>query len=164
VRQGTVTTCELPRPKWQFNAGAFGRRGRHRQNLQQRLPADGDAGFLFSLCDASGAETAAPERPADSEFRQLVHQGNIAGESVYWVFNRSMDATMGAEYYSKRGWSQRGEFRARPSDTSYVFFNYIGVVDRGIGNPPQDQGGEDARFLAERAFGTPSAASPMSII
>src|SRR5260370_6956302 len=67
-----------------------------------------------------------------------------------------MDTTLGGEYYSKRGWSQRGEFRARPSDSSYVFFNYLGVVDRGIGAPPnrQDQGGEDAHFLAERRFGT----------
>jgi LPS-assembly protein len=67
-----------------------------------------------------------------------------------------MDATVGAEYYSRRGWAQRAEFRARPSDSSYVFFNYVGVVDRGIGSPPnrQDQGGEDAHFLAERAFGT----------
>ena len=67
-----------------------------------------------------------------------------------------MDATLGGEYYSKRGWSQHGEFRARPSDSSYVFFNYIGVVDRGIGGPQnrQDQGGEDARFMAERLFGT----------
>ena len=82
---------------------------------------------------------------------------------MYWVFNRSMDATVGAEYYSKRGWAQRGEFRARPSDSSYVFFNYVGMVDRGIGIRPADQGGEDAHFLAERPLGT-SAGSRMSII
>ena len=73
---------------------------------------------------------------------------------MYWVFNRSMDATVGAEYYSKRGWFQRGEFRARPSDSSFVYFNYQGIADRGIGYPPQDQGGEDAHFMAERPFGT----------
>jgi LPS-assembly protein len=80
-------------------------------------------------------------------------KGIIAGDSVYWVLNRSMDALMGAEYYSKRGWFERGEFRARPNDTSYLFFTYVGMVDRGIGNPPQNQGGEDARFMAERPFG-----------
>src|ERR1700682_2176547 len=81
-------------------------------------------------------------------------KGKIAGESVYWVFNRSMDATVGAEYFSKRGWFQRGELRARPSDSSYLYFNYQGMLDRGIGSPRQDQGGEDAHFLAERRFGT----------
>jgi LPS-assembly protein len=43
-----------------------------------------------------------------------------------------MDATIGAEYLSKRGWLQRGEYRARPSDTSFVDLNYFGVIDRGI--------------------------------
>src|SRR6202171_864441 len=81
-------------------------------------------------------------------------KGKIAGESVYWVFNRSMDATLGAEYFSKRGWFQRGEFRARPSDSSYLYLNYQGMLDRGIGTPRQDQGGEDAHCIAERAFGT----------
>src|SRR5260370_10856295 len=28
------------------------------------------------------------------------------------------------------------------------------MLDRGIGTPRQDQGGEDAHFIAERAFGT----------
>ena len=42
--------------------------------------------------------------------------GNEVGDAFYWAINRSMDATVGAEYFSKRGWSQRGEFRARPSE------------------------------------------------
>ena len=33
---------------------------------------------------------------------------------------------------AKRGSSQRGEFRARPTDTSYVDLGYFGVVDRGF--------------------------------
>ena len=49
------------------------------------------------------------------------------GSSKYLAMNRSMDITLGAEYYSKRGWSQRGEFRARPSDTSFVDLDYFGI-------------------------------------
>jgi len=81
-------------------------------------------------------------------------KGYIAGESVYWVINRSADVVLGGEYYSKRGWAQQGQFRMRPTDSSYVFFTYTGVVDRGIGSPRQDQGGEDARFQAEHPFGS----------
>jgi len=33
-------------------------------------------------------------------------------------------------------------------------FSYVGVVDRGIREPRQDQGGEDAHFVAERSIGT----------
>ncbi len=157
VRQGSVTTCELPHPKWQFDAKRIS------------VDVDGTAKIYnsdFRLMGLPVFYFPFVTHPVQKEQRQsglLIPslgnsstKGKIAGESVYWVFNRSMDATVGAEYYSKRGWSQRGEFRARPSDTSYLFFNYVGVVDRGIGSPPnrQNQGGEDAHFLAERRFGT----------
>ena len=155
VRQGTVTTCELPHPKWQFNAGRIS------------VDVDGTAKIYHSDFRLMGVPVfyfPFVTHPVQKQQRQsglLIPsvgnsstKGYIAGESLYWVFNRSMDATVGAEYYSRRGWAQRGEFRARPSDSSYVFFNYVGVVDRGIGSPRQDQGGEDAHFLAERAFGT----------
>jgi LPS-assembly protein len=157
VRQGSVTTCELPHPKWQFNAGRIS------------VEVDGSAKIYHSDFRLMGIPVfyfPFVTHPVQKQQRQsglLIPsfgnsstKGKIAGESVYWVFNRSMDATLGAEYYSKRGWSQRAQFRARPSDDSYVFFNYVGVVDRGIGTPPnrQDQGGEDAHFLAERPLGT----------
>ncbi len=155
VRQGTVTTCELPRPKWQFSARRIS------------VDVDGSAKIYnsdFRLMGMPVFYFPFVTHPVQKEQRQsgfLIPsfgnsstKGLIAGDSVYWVFNRSMDATVGAEYFSKRGWFQRGEFRARPSDTSYLYFNYQGIADRGIGSPPQDQGGEDARFLAERSFGT----------
>ena len=42
--------------------------------------------------------------------------------------------------------SQRGEYRLRPSETSYVDLNYFGVIDRGIGTPPLKEGGENVRL------------------
>jgi LPS-assembly protein len=154
VRQGTVTTCELPHPKWQFNAGRI------------TVDVDGSAKIYNSNFRLGGLPVfyfpfvTHPVQKQQRESGLLIPsignsstKGKIAGESVYWAINRSMDATLGGEYYSKRGWAQRAEFRARPSDTSYVDFNYVGVVDRGIGTPRQDQGGEDARFTAEGRFG-----------
>jgi LPS-assembly protein len=154
VREGTVTTCELPRPKWQFNA------------QRMWIEVDGTAKIYnsdFRLMGMPVFYFPFVEVPVQKEqrhtgllipsFGNSSTKGIIAGDSVYWVLNRSMDALMGAEYYSKRGWFERGEFRARPNDTSYLFFTYVGMVDRGIGNPPQNQGGEDARFMAERPFG-----------
>jgi len=153
VRQGTVTTCELPHPKWLFNA--------------RRISVDVDSTAKiynsdFRLMGMRVFYFPYVSYPVQKErqsglliptFGTSSTKGYTAGESVYWVFNRSMDALVGAEYYSKRGWFQRGEFRARPSDSSYLYFNYEGMVDRGIGSPPQNQGGEDARFMAERPFG-----------
>ena len=101
-------------------------------------------------------------------------KGNIVGENVYWAINRSMDATLGAEYFSKRGWSQRGEFRARPSDTSYVDLDYFGVIDRGIGSrrvPPRGAPPESvskicakaARKFASTRRATSTASAPSRI-
>ncbi|MBI3478180.1 MAG: LPS-assembly protein LptD [Acidobacteria bacterium] len=154
VRQGTVTTCELPRPKWQFEASRIS------------VDVDGTAKIYnssFRLGRVPVFYFPFVTHPIQKQERQsgfLIpsignssRKGKIVGESVYLALNRSMDLTLGAEYYSKRGWSQRGEFRARPSDTSYVDLSYFGVLDRGIGDPHQDQGGEDAHFTAEGLFG-----------
>lgn len=154
VRQGTVTTCELPRPKWQFNA--------------DRITVDVDSSAkiyksTFRLRGVPVVYFPFVTHPVQKQERQsglLIpsfgnssRKGTIVGESLYWAVNRSMDVTVGAEYYSLRGWSQRGEFRARPSDTSFIDFSYFGVLDRGTGTPNQDQGGEDVRFNAEGRFG-----------
>src|ERR1700730_6210839 len=135
VRQGSVTTCELPHPKWQFNA--------------KRISVDVDGSakiynsdfrlmgmpvFYFPFVTSPVQKQQRQSGLLIPSFGNSSTKGKIAGESFYWVFNRSMDATIGAEYYSKRGWSQRADFRARPSDTSYLFFNYVGVVDRGVAN------------------------------
>jgi LPS-assembly protein len=154
VREGSVTTCELPRPKWRFNA------------RQISVDVDSTAKIYHSDFRLMGIPVfyfPYVRYPIQRErqsglliptFGNSSSKGYIAGESVYWALNRSTDALVGADYYSKRGWFQRAEFRARPSDNSYVFFNYVGMLDRGIGTPRQDQGGEDAHFIAERPLGT----------
>ncbi|HEY6764535.1 MAG TPA: LPS assembly protein LptD [Candidatus Sulfotelmatobacter sp.] len=153
VFDGTITTCELPHPKWQFNA------------RKVVVDVGGNAKIYRSEFLLHGLPVLYfpfATHPVQREARQsgfLVPsvgrssvKGNIVGDSFYWAINRSMDADVGVEYYSLRGWSQRGEFRARPSDTSYIDLNYFGVRDRGIGTPPVKQGGENARLNAEGTF------------
>jgi LPS-assembly protein len=67
------------------------------------------------------------------------------GDSFFWAINRSMDAEIGAEYLSKRGWSQQANFRMRPTSSSYLTLSYYGVEDRGFGPQMEDQGGHTAR-------------------
>ena len=155
VRQGTVTTCELPHPKWLFDAKRISVEVDSTAKIYNSdFRLMGMPVFYFPFVTHPVQKQERHTGLLIPSFGNSSTKGWIAGDSVYWVFNRSMDATIGAEYYSKRGWFQHGEFRARPSESSYLFFNYQGIADRGIGNPPQDQGGEDARFMAERAFGT----------
>ena len=150
VYDGSITTCELPHPKWIFQA--------HKVVVD----VGGNASIYHSDFRLHGLPifyfpyaTHPVERQARHSGFLIPTVGNsstkgyIVGDSFYWAINRSADATFGAEYFSKRGWSQRGEFRARPSDTSYVDLNFFGVNDRGIGTPPLKEGGQEARLQAE---------------
>jgi LPS-assembly protein len=149
VYDGTITTCEVPHPKWQFEAREIsvevgGNAKIYRSNfLLHGLPI---LWFPYAT------------HPVEKELRQsgflmpsVGHSstyGYTVGDAYYWAINRMMDATIGGEYMSLRGGSQRGEFRMRPSETSYVDLNYFGVIDRGIGTPPVKEGGENARLNA----------------
>jgi LPS-assembly protein len=154
VYDGTITTCELPHPKWQFNA--------HKVVVD----VGGNATIYHSTFRIKGIPilylpyaTHPVERlPRQTGFLipnvgHSSRKGTILGESVFWAISRSMDATLGTEYYSQRGWAPQGEFRARPSDSSFVYLTYSGVLDRGIGQPKVDQGGHEVRLDAEGAFG-----------
>ena len=153
VYDGTITTCELPHPKWQFDARKVDVDvGGNAKIYRSEFVLHGFPILYFPFAT----------HPVEKESRQsgfLIPsvgrsstKGNILGDAYYWAINRMMDATIGAEYFSLRGWSQRGEFRARPSETSYVDLNYFGVMDRGIGTPRLKEGGENARLNAAGTF------------
>jgi len=147
VYDGTITTCELPHPKWQFEA------------RKVMVDVGGNAKIYRSNFLLHGVPVLYfpfATHPVEKESRQsgflmpLVARssvkGNVVGDAYYWAINRMMDATLGAEYFSLRGWAQRGEFRARPTENSYVDLNYFGVIDRGIGTPLLKEGGENVRL------------------
>ena len=157
VYDGSITTCELPHPKWKFeahkvivdvggNATIY-----HSDFLLHGFPV-----FYFPYATHPVAREARHSGFLMPSAGRSSTKGNIVGDSFYWVMNRSMDASVGAEYFSRRGWSQRGEFRARPSNTSYLDLNYFGVDDRGIvissGLRPVREGGQEVRLTAEGNF------------
>lgn len=153
VFDGMVTTCDLPRPRWEFNA------------RKVIVEVGGTAKIYHSAFGIKGIPilyfpfATLPAEPVPRQSGFLIPnlgtsstKGTILGESFFWAINRSMDAHLGAEYFSKRGWAPQGEFRARPTGTSFVDLNYFSVLDRGIGNPPMNQGGEEARLIAVGEF------------
>jgi LPS-assembly protein len=157
VYDGSITTCELPHPKWKFeahkvvvdvggNATIY-----HSEFLLHGFPV-----FYFPYATHPVAREARHSGFLVPSVGRSSTKGNIVGDSFYWAMNRSMDGSIGAEYFSKRGWSQRGEFRARPSNRSYIDLSYFGVNDRGIvissGHPPVREGGQEARLTAEGNF------------
>jgi LPS-assembly protein len=144
VSHGTITSCTLPSPKWEFDAEKIDLvagdeakmyhttfRLRHipviyfpfAQHPLQNLGRQ--SGFLIPVVGQSSSK------------------GFILGDSFYWAINRSMDATVGGEYWSARGWAQRGEFRARPSEDSSFNVRLFSVLDRGNPTTGQNQGGQE---------------------
>lgn len=153
IHDGTITSCELPHPKWIFSASTI------------KIEVGESARIHNTLFKIKGVPViylpyAAP--PVERLGRQsgfLIptlgtssRKGTILGDSFYWAIDRSMDATIGAEYFSKRGYSLHDIFRARPSEKAYLNFDLFNVIDRGVGTPRQDQGGEDIKLNAEATF------------
>ncbi len=165
VRSGKVTSCKLPNPKWTFNAGeVVVVPGENARMYNSTFHLFGIPIFYFPF-----VEHPVERLPRQTGFL-VPHLGNsttkgfIAGEGFYWAINRSTDATLGVEYYSRRGWAQRGEFRWRPSDSAFLNFNIYAVADRGVqttqtifvpgvGNVTtpknQKQGGQEAHLDGE---------------
>ncbi len=154
VHHGTVTSCEVPHPKWQFNSP------------HSVINVDGNAHIYLTTFRVYGipvlffpfATHPVQRQPRQSGFLTPTFgssnvKGTILGDSFYWAINRSMDATIGAELFSSRGWAQRAEFRVAPNAGSYVYLSYFGVEDRGNPRTKQDQGGREVRFGASDQFG-----------
>jgi len=156
VHNGSVTSCEMPNPKWSFTA--------------QKVVVDvgGSARIYNSAFRVKGVPVVYlpfAAHPVERLGRQsgfLIptvgassRKGTIVGDSVYFTLGRSADLQVGAEYYSSRGWAQNAEFRAKPSENSFINLKYFGVLDRGLtvqtatGWTRIDQGGQNATLNAE---------------
>ena len=155
VHHGTVTTCQLPRPKWKFSASKVD------------VDVAGDAKLYNSAFSIEGVPifffpfaTHPVEKQRKSglmipNIGNSSRKGTVLGESVYWAIDRTMDVTLGTEYFSQRGWAPQGEFRARPSERTFIDLNFLTVLDRGLVQPDgskTDQGGANVRLDAESIF------------
>ena len=147
---GSFTNCRLPHPDWRVIAHAIALKdGRASTSnsffqflgvpvfylpyLRHAVAADNrESGFLIPVV-SNGSSI----------------RGYTLGEQFYWVINRSMDAVVGAEYFSKRGWAPNGDFRYRGPGLDHLNARWNALLDRGIEQPgPQgeqlvNQGGVD---------------------
>ncbi len=157
VNRGYVTSCQLPKPKWQLDSKTADVEVGDEAILHHAtLKLHGIPVFYFPYM----------EHPVDNLGRKsgfLIPtigssstRGTIFGDGFYWVISRNADATLGAALYSSRGWAQFGDFRAL-GYTWGVQAAYYGVIDNQ-GAPPgpyykQNQGGEDLRVNAFKKLG-----------
>ncbi len=132
VHHGVVTSCTLPEPHWSFHARRIsvvaGEDARiyHSAFFLWKVPI-----FYFPFVDHPVERQARKTGFLLPRVGTSGIRGTILGDSFFWAISPSADATLGAELYSKRGWAQSGDFRARPSVNSYIAAHYYGVVDHG---------------------------------
>jgi len=76
--------------------------------------------------------------------------GLVIGDSYYWAPTDWMDAEVGAQYLSLRGWGQSLDVRAVPESNVNFGLHYYGVEDRGLPGPNGvliPEGGSEAHLL-----------------
>lgn len=153
VSHGTVTSCQLPNPKWTLRSSKIDVSVGDKAVLRKSSFWVGGVPVFFLPYSTHPVE----REPRQSgflmpEWGTSSVKGFILGDGFYWAINRSADLTAGAEMYSSRGWGEHLLFRARPSGSSYIFGRMYAVQDRGVGPSKQDQGGQDAQVNAASDF------------
>jgi LPS-assembly protein len=154
VYHGTITSCTLPHPKWTFDAAKIDVvAGAEAKMYSSDFRLFGLPIFFFPFMTHSVDNLGRQSGFLLPLFGQSNKKGFVLGDSFYWAANRSTDLTIGAEYFSLRGWSQTGEFRTRPSENSSLDLHYFGVLDRGDPATGQNQSGEDVKLNGEWVHG-----------
>src|SRR5579863_2347290 len=146
VNDGYVTSCRLPRPKWQLESKvAYVELGNDAVMHNAILKLRGIPVFYLPFIEHPVDNLGRKSGFLIPSIGQSSLRGTVFGDSFYWAINRSTDATIGAALYSARGIAELGQVRALGSDYA-LQANYYGVVDqKGAPVTHQNQGGEDLR-------------------
>ena len=151
VTDGKVTTCELPRPKWQFYSHKVEVEvGGNAKIYHTNFRIEGIPVLYFPYATHPVQKTPRQSGFLIPNIGRSSIRGYTFGESVFWAINRSMDLLAGTEYFSRRGWAPDGEFRAQPSENSFADLTFFSVLDRGVGGVKQ--GGTEVHLNSEAAF------------
>src|SRR5271169_2413056 len=144
VHHGIITSCQLPKPKWEFHpATAVVEIGGDAKMYHSTMRIKGFPIFYFPYVQHPADNLGRKSGFLIPAFGQSNSKGTIIGDSFYWAINRNSDAEIGGYYFSSRGWAQIGEYRN--IGWHYQFHaEYYGVIDEQ-GNPvtKQKQGGEE---------------------
>jgi len=151
IERAWLTVCEPDKPNWKFftsHATVHVERSVAMVNANFRL-------FRIPLIYLPYATAPAGTKLRQSgfllpEFSDTSLKGLVLGDAYYWAPKDWTDLSVGAEYLSRRGWQQNGEFRAKPWENASITAKYFGVIDRGLPGStgtPVKQGGHSAQLV-----------------
>ena len=150
VHGAWITVCEPSSPKWQF----FATDATIRLDKTIALVNANFRLLRVPLIWLPYATAPAGRRVRQTGFLipdigQSSRKGFILGDAFYFAPVSWMDATAGLQFMSRRGYMERGSFRAKPSENTSMEYTYFGVDDRGLRNTDgtrSPQGGEQQRL------------------
>lgn len=150
VHRAWITVCDPEHPKWQFYAP----HARIRLDKTAALVNANFRLFRVPLIWLPYATAPAGRKVRQTGFLipdigQSSRKGFILGDAFYWAPKPWLDATLGVQFMSRRGFLERGSFRAKPFENTSIEYTYFGVDDRGLLNPDgtrNPQGGEEQRL------------------
>ena len=144
IRRAWITVCDPQHPKWQFYAP------RARIRLEKSMALVNANFRLFRVPLVWLPYASAPTGPRVRESGFLIPtignssaKGFVLGDALYWAPTTWFDTTLAGELLSRRGWAQRGQFRATPFENTSIKYSYYGVIDR------EAQGGHQQQLEAQ---------------
>jgi LPS-assembly protein len=152
IEDAWVTICDPQHPTWQF----FAPHARVRLDRSVALVNANFRVFRVPLIWLPYATAPAGKKVRQSGFLipdvgDSSRKGFTFGDAFYWAPKPWLDATLGAQFMSRRGVATRGELRAKPFEGTSINYTYFGVDDRGllVNGVRQPQGGEQQRLEIE---------------
>lgn len=160
VVDGSMTNCRLPKPDWKIIARSIEMEGNNATTRNAYLKLLGVPIFylpwLSHPTNEGGRQSGFLFPVIPSNYNSI--RGFTTGEQFYWVISRSMDAVIGAEYYSKRGFAPNGDFRYKGPGFDHVTAHWNGLLDRGFNEVENgqtvhvNQSGADIVAMGSKAF------------
>jgi len=128
IHKGWVTNCKPGSPKWRLKvARATIRPGKDVRVVRAVFVIKGVPIFVMPYWWLSADETPRKSGFLMPVFGNDSRRGPNLGGSYYQVLGPHADLTLGVRVFERGGWTQRGEFRARPTAGSRVQINYFGA-------------------------------------
>ncbi|MFP5249679.1 MAG: LPS-assembly protein LptD [Acidobacteriota bacterium] len=153
---GTFTNCRIPHPDWRILAHSIALAGGEASTSNALFEFFHIPVFYLPRLRHAMASTGRESGLLIPVVGDDSIRGYTFGEQVYWAINRSMDAVLGMEYFSKRGWAPNGDFRYKGLGLDHAIVRWNSLFDRGILNPATGeivkQGGTDLSFEGSRDF------------
>ena len=158
-----MTSCRLPKPDWQLISHSIQVVNNNASTHNSIFKFLNIPLFYLPYVAHNLDETGRQSGVLIPVFANSGVKGLVLGEQVYWVINRSMDLTLGAEYWSKRGFAPNGDFRYKgrgPYGLDALTVRWNALLDRGVEEtlagattPTRiDQGGADIVAFGRKDF------------